>query len=162
MPSKDRKPAKPANDDVAHVDETLDAEVDETADIPHPAPTIEVPKAPDTGPLPSIVDTARKIEEELDGAQSAIVDKLDRWLATLEGTSFEDYEQGTKAVEVIRRVVRRAGRELLFESNPITLQCVHGTGQKRPTIQVRGHSQGRRTVLLNSVRIPLLSTRSIR
>jgi hypothetical protein len=115
---------------------------------------MESPSAPTPeGPL-----LADQLEQKIDDFHAHIADHLQSWLATLAGHRFDTKEAAQQEVDRIMAIVRKAGRQLMFNDQAVAITVTTGTRQQRPTIQLRGRSEGQNVLVFNSVEMPLLST----
>lgn len=105
------------------------------------------------------LNMANNLDTELQRVQKGVAKKIDEWLTSLEGQKLD--EQSDEIVKAIARLIRRAGRQLLYNGEPVTLQCVFGTRQRTPSIQVRRHHRAHTKVVFNSVRFPPLTTKPL-
>lgn len=122
--------------------------LDRGSNVGHREPRLRQPKLP----------TQAELESEIEGFHATFVPKLHAWLATLSDRRFETMDEAQSEINALVALVRRAGRQLLYEGQPATIAPVLGTRQKRPSIQLRGRHEGQRKILLSSVQFPLLST----
>jgi|GEM_PF-2724117 len=99
-----------------------------------------------------------RLNAEISRFQSTIAEPLAAWLATFEGRRFDTKEDAVSTIHEVTQIVRRAGRRLMYEGNPITIVAVCGKRQTKPSIQVRSRAEGKNIVVLNSVQWPALST----
>jgi len=94
--------------------------------------------------------TAASLQTELDAVQAPIVEKLDVWLASLEGTSFE-YGDGIEVVNAVKRFTRRTAEQLFYKGELVSIQGTRGTNQRNINFQLRD-IDGK--PILNSVKFP--------
>lgn len=123
--------------------------------------TATVPRSPDQPPAPSgppRLDTLRTLEEELARVQAPIIERFHQFLKQLEGGVPETYEQAVETIDAIKRFARLAGRQLLYDGQPVALQCAKPRGCVHASIQARRSEAGKRKAVYVGMSIPPLSS----
>jgi hypothetical protein len=98
------------------------------------------------------------LDQEIQSFHAGIIGKLHKWLANMEGRTFENQAAAMHAIHEVTNLVRRAGRKITYQGRPVTLNAVCGKRQTRPSIQVRARKEGQSIVAANSTRWPPLRT----
>ncbi len=111
-------------------------------------------------PESAFLNEVAGIESELTKVQAPIIQKINALLSTLEGKTFESWEEAVRTVDAVKLLVRQAGCLLLFSDRPVRLQCIHSPDSK-PKIQVRTQVSGKQTALYNTTKFPSVQAKPI-
>ena len=104
--------------------------------------------------------TAARLIREFDKVQAAIIGKLEAWLASLHGTTIECRE-AEKRVAEIKRVVARAGRELVFDDKLVGVYPDTQENRRNAVIRVSTLGDGPQETLYRKTAFPRLTTRPV-
>lgn len=77
-----------------------------------------------------------KLLEELDTLLQSAIQKINSWLASLEGETFP-IDQPSSDITMIRDVVRRAGCQLIYSDRTVQIRAVKQATSRFYTMQVR-------------------------
>ena len=107
-------------------------------------------------PLTSDLQLLRSLKADAAAAQAPIIDRFSAWFATVEGKSFESYEETFEAVNLIRYFTKLSGCSLFFQGKPVTIQCVRAPRAKRGVIQLRTVTKGKQRAVFAGSSMPIV------
>jgi len=113
---------------------------------------ISHPELPPAGTL----QTLRYLKAEAADVQKPIIDRFRTWFKTVEGKSFESYEEAEEAINIIKYFTRLAELQIFYKDKPVSLQCTRSPRSRRATIQIRTHRKGSRKNLYHGTSMPPL------
>ncbi len=102
-----------------------------------------------------------QLEREIEDCQAQFLDRLHAWLASLEGKRFPSLDECRQTLSQISHIVRKAGRQLLFNGEHVWLTASRGTRQKSPSVAIRTRREGKSVHVTSSTSLPKLRTTAI-
>jgi hypothetical protein len=100
------------------------------------------------------------LDAELNELRASVAARFNQLLAAR--LSFETYPEAVRVVSAIKQFARRAGLQLMFRRQAVTLQCSGSPHSIRASIEVRTHKNGKQKTIFTSVRLPKLASRPVR
>lgn len=106
------------------------------------------------------IPTPESILLKIESVQGPILTELNRWLGSFEGTTLEP-DGAQQTLEEIRSLTAKAGCELLFQGQTVSLTCSASQRSKTATIRLFSAGKGPSSRLYSKSAFPPLSARSI-
>ena len=126
--------------------------------LPHGWDTLRVDRLRTEGGKSSLPEA---LEAELAKAQAPVIKNIRLWLKSLTKTTFERKEDAQELVHTLTHLVRRAGHQLMYQGQPVTLAVIMTTRQRRPSVEVRGRVDGKTKPLRCSTELPEFTIRPL-
>ncbi len=91
--------------------------------------------------LASVQEQADSLIEGIDAIMKPVLERLNRWFASLEGRKFP-IEASAEEIERIREVIQRSGCKLFFKEHQVGIHLVTRVRAKHFSIQLRTQNDG--------------------